>query len=248
MSSIRLVSFASFALLPSLALVACGGEEGVAPDAEPIVLVDSMPIDAVPSPDAAGCLFTECPVSGVCTDLDTDVTNCGKCDNVCQGGATCGGGDCACITDYVPANPTFLFNQVSDGGIITGVSLGFGVYGHPGGGGIADVLVAGYDMAGVTTGAPGYDLSTIELGTPPLLGVTYDFDIQTQTPSSVVHFATAGTLVFDTVCTGGFSGHATDVTFSGVSGGLTSPMIDPEGCSFTVASVSFAFGTACPVK
>jgi hypothetical protein len=246
MSSVRLVSFVSMALVPSVALVACGGGDTADdPDAAPIVLIDSMPIDAMPAPDAIGCQLTECPETGVCTDLDTDITNCGECGNECQGGSTCDEGECTCIVDYVPANPSFGFEQLSDGGFIPGVTLGFGIYSA---GGVANVMAVGYPMGDVTLGEPGYDLSTVTLGDPPLLGVSYDFDVQTQMPSNVAHFATAGTIVFDTACAEGFTGHATNVTFSGVTGGLTNPTIDPEGCSFTVESVTFAFGEPCPVE
>ncbi|MCA9674911.1 MAG: hypothetical protein KC464_07750 [Myxococcales bacterium] len=237
MSSIRLSLVASLASLVLVPLAACGSDTGDAPDASLQLLDAPPPPDAEPPPDAPACQLTEC--DGLCTDTDVDPLNCGVCGMECQGGAECSGGDCVCVVDYVPATPSFLFSQ-TNGTAVPGATAGFGIYSYAG---VANLMLAAYPTDTVVIGQD-YDLSMGTVGTPPLLGVSYDFDVQNQMPSNVIHYATAGTLVFDTICTDGFTGHATDVTFSGVTS-LTNPTIDPNGCTFTVASVSFAFGAAC---
>ena len=77
---------------------------------------------------------------------------------------------------------------------------------------------------------------------PPFVGAGYNFDLGTNTIDAS-YVATAGTLHIDEVCATHMEGTLTNATFTGITGGFTNPTIDPDGCTFTVASVTFAMGT-----
>ena len=230
----RLVSIASFALV-SVAAAACGDDGGT-------TFIDASVPDAVPIPPDAeplvcsGSTPDEC--LGVCVNFDTGEGNCGDCDTQCTGGQFCNQGTCECPPEFVVANPSFLFDQV-DSTQLPGTTLGFGIFSNGGG----HALVSGYTTSTPPTIGEPITLDTDPL-TMPLLAAGFNVDIQSQSIDSAFA-ATAGTITFETICAGGFSGTATDVTFSGVES-IFNPVIIKGGCTFDVASVTFAFGDPCP--
>jgi hypothetical protein len=229
----RLVSIASFALVSVVA--ACGDDGGT-------TFIDASVPDAVPPPPDAepfvcsGTTPDDC--DGVCVNLDTSEATCGDCDTSCTGGQYCNGGTCECPPAFVSASPSFVFQQ-TDSSQIPNTTIGFGVFSNGGG----HVLAVAYSTTPTTPIDTPITLDADPL-TMPLLGAGYNVDVQSQTFDSAFA-ATAGTITFDTICAEGFSGTATDVTFSGVDS-LTNPVIIPGGCTFDVASVTFSYGTACP--
>lgn len=245
MRLVRLLSPTVFTFALVAGAAACGDDSEGAPDAG-VSLVDAPPPpDAAPPPDAEPCADGEC--DGVCVNFETDEATCGDCTTTCNGGESCQEGECVCPEGFVPAMPTFQFGQVLDGSQLglPGAIGGFGIYGA---GGVPSALVAAYQADGENATVIGeeYTLSDKTLGTPPLLATGYNVDLNGFT-FDAAYYATAGTIVFDTICAEGFSGTATNVTFTGVEG-LMNPTIDPDGCSFLVESVTFAFGEACTTK
>jgi hypothetical protein len=225
----RLVSIIPFALF------ACGDDGGGDP-----VLVDAGPPDALPDapppPDAAPCPADEC--NNVCVNFDEDELTCGDCETACAGGQSCNGGTCECpATGFVPAEPTFLFEDLQ---AQQGATLGIGIYSSGG----THALIVPYTTAGTLVGEP-YVLTEGGLGTLPAIFAGYNVDVQSQT-FDAAYAATTGTLVFDTLCDVGFTGHATGLTFRGITGGFTNPQIDPDGCMFAVETLTFAYGEPCP--
>lgn len=243
MRLIRLVSFASLFLIPSIALTACGGEEPL----EPILLDASVPDALPPPPDAEPCPNDEC--DGVCVNFDNAEQTCGNCTTVCNGGEACNGGVCACVPAYVPEGSVGLLgSQITE--MIPGAITGFG--GFFAGGGTLHALGVGYPINVVLDSE--YTLvppPASGIPSPPFVASGYNVNPQTQ-EADAAHYATAGTIIFDTACDdamgdpAGFSGRATGVTFSPVAG-LTDPTIDTDGCApFAPVSFTFAYGTACP--
>ena len=60
-----------------------------------------------------------CPTpfgQAVCTDLQSDASNCGSCGNVCAAGATCKSGTCAAQLEC-PCDPVFGFNYIQAVGV-----------------------------------------------------------------------------------------------------------------------------------
>jgi hypothetical protein len=231
----RLVSIASFALV-SVVAAACGDDgapqfiDASIPDAEPI------PPDAEPF----SCTAPEFDCGGVCVDLDEDEATCGDCDTACTGGEYCNGGTCECPEGFVPDAPSFGLVNMVDNSQIPGTTLGIGLYSFMGGG---HIMLGGYTTA-TTTVDTEYTFDADPL-TMPLLGAGYNVDIQAQSVDSAFA-ATAGTITFDTICAGGFSGSASNVTFSGVES-LFNPVIVPGGCTFTVTGpIAFSYGDPCP--
>ena len=230
----RLVSIASFALV-SAAAAACGDDGGttfvdasvpdgtpIPPDAEPFVCTNPTPDDC----------------NGLCVNLDTSEATCGDCDTQCTGGEFCNQGTCECPPNFVVANPAFVFDQI-DSSMVPGTTIGFGVFSNNGG----HALVGGYTTAEPPTVGEPITLDAEPL-TMPLLAAGYNVNIQEQSIDSAFA-ATAGTITFDTICAGGFSGTATNVTFSGVES-IFNPVIIEGGCTFDVESVTFSFGDPCP--
>ena len=231
----RLVSIASFALV-SVASAACGDDGGttfidaavpdgtpIPPDAEPLVCSGSTP--------------DEC--AGLCVNFDTSEATCGDCDTQCTGGEYCNQGTCECPTGFVPDAPSFLFEQIDDTQV-PGTTLGFGVFSNGGG----HVLATGYTTADTLPSPMQYTFDADPL-TMPLLGAGYNVDVQNMTVDSAFA-ATDGTIEFTSICAGGFSAVATDVTFSGVES-LFNPVIVPGGCTFMVeGTITFSYGDPCP--
>lgn len=238
MRLIRLVALASFVLIPSIALTACGGEEPLEP-----VLIDAEVPDAVPPPpDAEPCPNDEC--DGVCVNFDNAEQTCGNCTTVCNGGEACNGGACACVPAYVPeGGPTLLGSMLIDQ--IPGAITGFGLFiaGTP------NALGVGYPSAdGAVQLDEEYDLVPPPPGgipSPPFIASGYNVNTQSF-EADAAHFATDGSVRFTRICAGGFQGHATDVVFSPVAS-LMDPTIDTDGCApLAPVSFDFAFGSACP--
>lgn len=231
----RLVSLGLVAF--SFSIAACGGGD----DAIQLV-IDAGPADAEPVPDSEPpppCADDEC--DGVCVDFDTDEPTCGDCDTSCVGGESCQSGVCTCPAGFVPANPTFLFDTLTDQ--IPGAITGFGLYSS---GGVSDALGVAYpiDELGAPTAVIDTPYTLTGALEAPGIVAGYNVNIQTQT-ADAAYAVTAGTVTFTEICDVGFSGHADDLTFTGVES-LTNPVPDPEGCTFTVASLTFSFGDACP--
>jgi hypothetical protein len=216
-------------------LAACGGDDApILYDAPP---PDAPPPDSEPEPLCSAPTPDDC--DGVCTHLGTDEQNCGSCGNPCQGGAYCSGGGCMCPAAFVPASPTFLQSQMIDQDPIL---IGAGGFLNAG----VHLLAAGVEVGVTEIGQP-YQLSEETLGTAPFLGAFYNYSPPLSFDAA--YLATAGTVTFTAICDVGLAGTATGVTFRGVSGtdfNNPNPMIDPEGCSFEVASVTFRFGETCP--
>lgn len=216
-----------------LIVAACGddGSTTVLIDAAP----DGPPIDAAPVCSAPNMM---CGTS--CLDVSADELNCGACGTECNGGEACNASACACApTDFVPAMlEAGQFDQ------LMAVGQGITIALNPNLGDGINPFIVGFDAQ--TPVDMDIDLSTITLGSAPFVGAGYNFDIQTNAiDASFV--ATAGTLHIDQVCATHLEGTLTDATFRGISGGFSNPTIDPDGCMFTVATVTFAMGTTpCP--
>jgi len=238
----RLVSLGLVALCVPIA--ACGGGD----DAIALV-IDAGPPDAEIIPDAEPFVCPDDECDTVCVNFDNDETACGDCDTQCVGGEVCGSGTCSCPTAFVPEMPGFLGTMLVD--LLPGAITGFGLYPNPTGGFFADALGVAYPLLddGVTP--------DVVLGTDyPLTGALeapgilagYNVDIQGMT-ADAAYAVTAGTVRFTAICgtgtSGGFRGTAANLTFQGINS-FTDPTIDPDGCSFGVTSLEFAFGTACP--
>jgi len=227
-------------------LVGCGNNEDDAAD-DDVALVDSGPPDAIPDaapPDAASCVGQSQPdVCGdLCVNFDTDELNCGSCGHPCNGGEYCGTGTCACPGAIVPESPTLAQSSVQD---VQGLlDVGFGGYEDPNNATILDGLAVTATSATAT--AHSYNLSAT-LFSPPSMIAVYNGNLQAQ-QYDAIFLATAGTIVFDTKCADSMSGHASNVTFQGATGGIQNLEVDPDGCTFTVPSITFAFGPGCPTN
>jgi hypothetical protein len=232
MKSGAFVSTYTCVLLATLALAACGNDGGSGADAPPLVpVVDAMP----PPPDAFVCTQTMCGMD--CVDTTTDEFNCGMCGRMCQSGASCTMSDCVCPPSFLPA--------VLDQGFMEQVTDQFpGAYValYPFFEGIVNLAAVGYPMVGTQIGMD-YTL-TDQLGTPPFVAAGYNLDIQTQT-AQAAFYATSGTLNFTTACNVGATGTLTNATFQAVES-ITNPVIDPNGCTFTVDMLTFDIGAPCP--
>jgi hypothetical protein len=231
-----LLAVPSCLVLPALLSLAACGEEAATPDARIIATTDAAPPDA-PGPDAFVCTQTLCGAE--CVDTQTDENYCGDCMTACQSGASCTGGECVCPPSFLPSNPPGIGQDMVRGDLLPGSFIAL----RPFFGTTLNALAVGYAQMDPVIGTP-IDLSTITLGQPPAVGALYNIDINTFMPEAV-YFATAGTLTFETACSVGASGTLTGATFSAVSG-LTNPMIDPNGCSFMVESLTFSIGMPCP--
>lgn len=230
----RLVSLCLVALCVPIA--ACGGGD----DAIALV-IDAGPPDAEIIPDAEPFVCPDDECDTVCVNFDTDEATCGDCDTQCQGGAVCQTGTCACPPAFVPATPVFLFDQLTD--MIPGAITGFGIYSAAG----THALGAAYPLMddgvtpALTLNMP-YDL-TGALEAPGIFA-GYNVNLQ-EMAADAAYAATDGTITFTEICAGGFTGHADEVTFTGIMS-FDNPTPDPSGCSFTVTLVNFSFGEACP--
>jgi hypothetical protein len=219
--------------LSLLLIVAACGDDG-----SPIMIVDAMP-DA-PSIDAAPVCAAPMMTCGTsCLDVTSDEENCGGCGTECKGGQTCTASACACPPAFVPATlAASQFDQIMDVG--NGISVAF----NPNIDGSINPFIVGFDAQ--TAVNTDIDLSGIAIGDTPFVGAGYNFDISTTTIDAS-YVATQGTLHLTQLCATHVEGTLTNATFKGITGGFTNPTVDPDGCTFTVATVTFAMGTtACP--
>jgi hypothetical protein len=218
--------------LAILLLAACKSDDD--PGNDPVDAADEPP-DAPADPPDAGCEGEVC--DGVCYDTSSDEEHCGDCDTVCeQTGSVCED-SCICPADFVAEEPTFLAQGIEEPA--QGFYFAYG----------------GFPFAGKLNALVVLAAATLELDTPyeltgelspPAIGVGYDVDIDSQ-EAQAAFFATAGTVTFTAICAEGIAGHAEDLTFQAVNS-LEDPTVDPEGCSFTVEAVNFAFGEDCPAQ
>lgn len=249
--------------LTSLAGFACGGGDSN-PDARPVSLFDAPPPDAS-VPDAFVCVETAtrkacgAGMAG-CVDITRDNQHCGGCNMACpSGGQACvpgaaADGDagvgndvahCECPPqDFVPAviNPLDLsqfgvepVNQIPGGTEY----VGLGPYLA---GSLVHVVVGTFDLAATPSQiGVDIDLSTVASdAVAPRVVAGYNLDLMSQSVQTA-YTAVSGTLNYEWACATGVSGTLTDATFAEVNG-LMDPTPAPNGCGFSVTSVSFTFG------
>jgi hypothetical protein len=175
-----------------------------------------------------------------CLDVSVDEENCGACGEACNGGQACNANACACApTDFIPA--TLVESQFDQlmavgGGISIALNPNFGDHINP--------FIVGYDAQ--TPIDADIDLSMATIGEAPFVAAGYNFDLGTNSLDATF-IATAGTLHIDELCDTHMEGTLMNATFRGSTGGFTNPTVDPDGCMFTVTSVTFAMGeTPCP--
>ena len=213
----------------ALALAGCGDNLSVTPDARP-------PDAALPDASAA-CALPTVACGGTCVNVDSDEANCGDCEVLCHGGESCTG-TCTCPAAFVPATlePSQFDQFQGAGGITVAISPNVNA-------GINPILV------GFTATTPldtDIDLATVPLGSAPFAAAGYGFDLNTM-EIDASYSVTAGTLRLTSACGTEVEGTLTGATFRGVTGGFMNPVVDPEGCTFTVAALAFHIGnTACP--
>jgi hypothetical protein len=231
-------TFHSFLLAPLTALLVTGcSDKATTPDAQ-IKVTDASTADAAPDAFSCAAPLTACDME--CVDLQTSVNDCGACGTACVGGKVCQAGACACPPPFVPAmlepsdNDQFPAPRqgvriaITPFGDANGLHLGIAGYSET-----APVLNQDIALSGT-------------LGAPPFFILGYKFAL----PMSVqaAFYSTAGKIRFTKACAQGASGVLTGVTFTGITS-LSPPfMIDPNGCSFEVASLPFAIGKPdmCP--
>lgn len=217
-------------LVLGLGLAACGGGEDNVPDASTI--------DAEPPPiDAVECSGMVC--DSVCVDTDTDNLHCGDCDTACtQNGSSCVEGDCACEPNFLPATvtPSGLDQVIEQAGITIRIAA-------LAGDGQLDAL--GVSFSAATETDVEYTLDGATLPQPPFAIALFNVDISTMMPEKAFA-ATSGTIEYSDICAEGASGTITNAVFQAAD--IDALEIDPEGCTFEVASIAFTIGAECPIK
>jgi hypothetical protein len=221
---------ASVLALSAVTLVACGSDGGGAtPDAS-VTFVDSGTPDAtVPVCEGDVC-------GGVCIDTSTDPLNCGGCDLACDSpGQICSGAlPCACPEAFVPAGiGNSGFDQMTEQ---QGITLAVAPLIDS----VIDAVIIGYD----DTVAIGEDVDLSGGVTVPTAAAAYDVNINTQS-AHTAYAAISGTVNFTTHCSVGATGTMTNVVFAEVTQALPPEVIE-GGCQFTVDTVAFDIGDACP--
>jgi hypothetical protein len=171
-----------------------------------------------------------------CVDTATDELNCGMCGMACPSGAACTMSQCMCPASFLPANLDQGLQEM-----VTDQFPGAYVALYPFITDVINIAAVGYPVMGTQIGMD-YTL-TDQLGTPPFFAAGYNVDIQTQT-AQAAYYATSGTLNFTTACMVGASGTLTNATFQAVES-ITNPVIDPNGCTFTVDMLTFDIGAPC---
>lgn len=228
--------FRPWLLIVGLGLVsglsACGDDAPPAtPDAPPIVIDAAL--------DAPMCTAPTKMCGSTCLNVNEDEENCGACGVECNGGEACQL-TCMCApASFIPATiEPSMFDQFQPAG---GITLAIGpTFGN---GGINPII---FGYTATTPLNTDIDLSTISLGETPFVAASYGFDIGSMT-TDAAYVATAGTLRLTRACSTEAQGTLTAATFRGVKGGMMSPMIDPNGCTITVPTITFHISTAaCP--
>ncbi|HTL84047.1 MAG TPA: hypothetical protein VL856_02625 [Acidimicrobiia bacterium] len=199
------------------------------------------------TPDALVCTAPDMQcVTGTCTNTNTDEQNCGTCGNVCKGGAYCKAqpDGCTCpnpenfIGTDVPASSLldFFFSQqmihVGFGGVTGTAQLN-----------ALGVIVSQNSAFGITMVDTDYTLKEGVTSIPAALAA-YNVSVGGGQPTfDALYQATSGTIRFDTItCAGGkaeLKGTITDAHFQGVKGTLPNIQVDPNGCFFDVAKLTF---------
>lgn len=221
----------------SLVLVAgCGDDSAASSDAS-VTFADSGTPDARPPIDAPPCTGTVC--DGLCVDTSEDPLNCGGCGMECDSpGQVCTGSlPCTCPPMFLPAtvDPVAFDQVVEQAGFLIGV-------GPLVDGTKFNVFAVVYEED-TPTGVE-FDLSeSVAQLSAPAVAAGYDVD----TGSFMAHTpyaANEGTLIITSRCATGVHGTVTDAHFIEVQG-TTDPTPVPDGCEFSIDSVSFTIGEAC---
>jgi hypothetical protein len=148
---------------------------------------------------------------------------------------------CAC-----PADPSFdPFTPIltmMDTAMLAPTVLGIAAFSPDG----ADIhaLVVGFHPTDTPVGVD-IDLSTVPLSDAPFVGLGYDVDVASMTTRGTLR-STAGTLHLTRRCNAGVGGTMAGVVLVEVDAEADPPVVLPGGCSFTIPSVAFSFGAACP--
>jgi hypothetical protein len=161
------------------------------------------------------------------------------CDPDCLPSATCEENECVCIAAYLVESPVLTGTQVNDSGL-PDRTFGTGVFTDSLDGDISDLLMV------VFFDDPPLMLNTqyavdVNLPGAPTILVIRDFG----NPGSIEHVA-VGDITFNHICSGGFDGVATGLTFSSATGDYPETTVDPDACTFSLPSLTFSFGTPCP--
>lgn len=219
--------------LASLLMFAACGDDGT------VTIVDAG-IDATPDVaiDASTCFPPSKVCGSECIDVSDDEANCGDCGVTCNGGEVCDT-TCACPPPFVGASlAASSFDQLQGMG---GTRIAINPNLESGG---INPFIVGYDAA--TPRDADINLAMGTLGQAPFVAAGYGFSIDTM-EIDAVFVATAGTLHLSDATNTHVMGTLTNATFQGVTGGFTNPTIDPNGCTFTVATVAFEMCMgACP--
>ena len=202
------------------------------------MLIDAAVVDAPPIDTAPTCTAPSKTCGASCIDVSGDEDNCGDCGVVCKGGAACDS-TCACPAAFVGASlDAGQFDQFqAAGGLTIAINPNLGS-------GAINPFIVGYN-ATVALGT-NIDLSKVTLGDAPFVALGYRFSLDTNDVDAA-YVATAGTLELTQACSTHVQGTLTNATFKGIDGDFMDPELDPDGCTFDVATVTFSMGAgACP--
>ncbi len=238
-----------FALLAATA--ACSSKSSSSPPDAPMIMTADAPPPVDAMPDALVCQAPTMNCSGTCINTTTDEQNCGSCGNACKGGEFCdpskNSGTCSCP---MPANILGTDIPKNAGDQHQSMSLGQ-----------ATLHIA---AAPVTVGAQTNALVFLSVGLPdvnkdytlksgisfsqPNVLAAYNGSLGGGMPMADAYYdATGGTLRFSSVaCTAqgfAYTGTLTNVTFQGATISGMNIQVDPNGCMFTVASLTFDIET-----